>query len=324
MTRITAVAGPPADRRVTAFEEFVAELRAKINDGHHRGRRHRHARPAPHHPAGVRRPVRLLRLRRAQPGLADHAAACSPRSTSRASTPRTRTSEDSTTRSGSAPRASTTARGGSRSSSSCTTSSSRPPSQGPPTSSASSTPRSRSSTSSSAPPTQALTRQFGQVAQRRGRPHPRPVHRHRHVPRPAAPVRPHQARGPGPQVHHASCTPTRSCCSRTTSPPSTSRLPTRRAGRADRRVPAVRGHRPRRHLPARRGTATAMLDGMEVFRRRTASGAKRQKAQPIMVVIGNPPYSVGPGRPERRQPERQVPDPGRSHPATYAARSTAT
>ncbi len=36
----------------------------------------------------------------------------------------------------------------------------------------------------------------------------------------------------------------------------------------------------------------AMLDGMEVLEG-NSERAKRQKAQPIMVVIGNPPYSVG-------------------------------
>ena len=40
------------------------------------------------------------------------------------------------------------------------------------------------------------------IAQRRGRPHHRPLRRHRHLPRAAAPVRPHQARRPGPQVRH--------------------------------------------------------------------------------------------------------------------------
>jgi predicted helicase len=67
----------------------------------------------------------------------------------------------------------------------------------------------------------------------------------------------------------------------------------------------------------------AQLDGMEVLEG-NSERAKRQKAQPIMVVIGNPPYSVGQEsqNDDNQNVKYEILDARIAE--TYAARSTAT
>lgn len=68
---------------------------------------------------------------------------------------------------------------------------------------------------------------------------------------------------------------------------------------------------------------TAMLDGMEVLEG-NSERAKRQKAQPIMVVIGNPPYSVGQESQNDDNQNVKYETLDARITETYAARSTAT
>ncbi len=151
------------------------------------------------------------------------------------------------------------------------------------------------------------------ITVRRRRPRPRPVHRHRHVHRPPDPVRADLTRRPATQVRTASCTPTRSCCSPTTSPRSTSRPPT--AERSDDAGAEPDSYEP---FPGIVLTDTFQMteddDSMDtVFFPRNNERADRQKNLDIRVIVGNPPYSVGPDPPERRQRQPQVPDPRRQH-----------
>ena len=67
----------------------------------------------------------------------------------------------------------------------------------------------------------------------------------------------------------------------------------------------------------------AMLDGMEVLEG-NSERAKRQKAQPIMVVIGNPPYSVGQDSQNDDNQNVKYETLDARIAATYAALSTAT
>jgi predicted helicase len=69
--------------------------------------------------------------------------------------------------------------------------------------------------------------------------------------------------------------------------------------------------------------AAAMLDGMEVLEG-NSERAKRQKAQPIMVVIGNPPYSVGQDSQNDDNQNVKYETLDARIAATYAALSTAT
>ena len=120
---------------------------------HHRVRRHRDARPAPHHPAGLRRPLQGIAV---------------PRSTTQSPRPmermlaaldqhdledENRTLEKFYDSVRMRVEGIDSAEGRQKIITGSTTPSSPPPSRRPSTSSASSTPRSRSSTSSSAPPT---------------------------------------------------------------------------------------------------------------------------------------------------------------------------
>jgi hypothetical protein len=89
-----------------------------------------------------------------------------------------------------------------------------------------------------------------------------------------------------------SCTPTRSCCWPTTSPPSTSKSRstglTRSGARNRGRLRPVRGHRADRHVPALESKGEMEEKMFPENNRRV----KRQKQSPIRVVIGNPPYST--------------------------------
>jgi len=67
----------------------------------------------------------------------------------------------------------------------------------------------------------------------------------------------------------------------------------------------------------------AMLDGMEVLEG-NSERAKRQKAQPIMVVVGNPPYSVGQESQNDDNQNVKYETLDARIAETYAARSTAT
>jgi predicted helicase len=69
--------------------------------------------------------------------------------------------------------------------------------------------------------------------------------------------------------------------------------------------------------------SVAMLDGMEVLEG-NSERAKRQKAQPIMVVMGNPPYSVGQDSQNDDNQNVKYETLDARIAATYAALSTAT
>ena len=92
-TRINACSTTRAPTSRKEFDAFLAGLRGNLNDGISRDRRDRHARPAPHHPAGLRRALRGLRLRRRTTRSPRRWSGCSPPSTSTTSTTRTRTLE---------------------------------------------------------------------------------------------------------------------------------------------------------------------------------------------------------------------------------------
>ena len=183
-----------APRRSTGSS---AELRCEPQPGDQPRRRHRDALPAPHHQAGLRCAVRGLRLRRAQPGLPDDAEDARRARRAERSTRRPRRSSSSTTASASAPAASTTTKAARRIITELYEKffTQRLPEDGRPAR-ASSTRRSRSSTSSSARVEDVLRRALRREPRRRGRPRPRPVHRHRHLHRPPAAVRPDRPRGP--------------------------------------------------------------------------------------------------------------------------------
>ena len=160
---------------------------------------------------------------------------------------------------------------------------------------------------------------------RRRRARPRPLHRHRHLHHPAHPVRVHPPRGPGPQVRRASCTPTRSCCSPTTSPRSTSRPPTARS------APALDGADPGYEpFPGivltdtfqlgETGEGTGTWDVFPINNER----ATRQKGLDIRVILGNPPYSAGQESANDDNANLKYPTLDASIAATYAKRSTAT
>ena len=67
----------------------------------------------------------------------------------------------------------------------------------------------------------------------------------------------------------------------------------------------------------------AKLDGMEVLEG-NSERAKRQSAQPIMIVIGNPPYSVGQESQNDDNQNVKYEAMDARIAETYAARSTAT
>ncbi len=62
---------------------------------------------------------------------------------------------------------------------------------------------------------EVLQTEFGKTSGRSGRPHPRPLHRHRQLHRQPAPPHPQEATCRASTA--SSCSPTRSCCCRTTS-----------------------------------------------------------------------------------------------------------
>ncbi len=127
---------------------------------------------------------------------------------------------------------------------------------------------------------------------RRGRPRPRRFHRHRHVHHPSAAVGPHRAARPGPQVRHRAA--------RQRDP--AARLLHRRGQHRD--------HLPRPGARLLDDTATyepfpglvltdtfqsyedGDRDDLDIFPENNERIA-RQRALPITVIVGNPPYSVG-------------------------------
>ena len=208
------------------FDDFLDGLRGNLNDGISRDRRDRHAGPAPDHPAGLRRALRGLRSSSTTTRSPRRWSGCSPPSTSTTSTTRTAPSRSSTTRSGCASQGIDTAEGRQRIITELYD-----------TFFATAFKKTVDKLGIVYTPVEIvdfilqLRRRRAAPGvrpgpHRRGRAHPRRLHRHRHLHGPAAPVGPDQARGPRPQVRRTSCTPTRSCCSPTTSPRSTSRPPT--------------------------------------------------------------------------------------------------
>ena len=199
-----------------------------------------------------------------------------------------------------ASRASTTPRAASGSSSSSTTSSSRPRSRRPSTSSASSTPRSRSSTSSSAPPTTCCASEFGQGLTDEG------VHildgftgTGTFIVRllQSGLIKPDDlARKYANELHaneilllayyiaavNIETTYHDSIAAASATTPPTSRSPASSSP-----------------TPSSLRRTTTAID-LDVFPENNER-LDRQKALDIPVIVGNPPYSVGPGQRQRRQ-----------------------
>ena len=161
ITRINASSTAASPKAAAAFDGFLQGLRGNLNDSITRDDAIEHARPAPDHPAGVRRALRgattsppTTRSRRSW-------RRCSTRSTStglEAETARLESFYDSVRR-----RAAEVdhAEGKQKIIAELYEKFFKPASRSRPTRSASSTRRSRSSTSSSAPPTTCCATQFG-------------------------------------------------------------------------------------------------------------------------------------------------------------------
>ena len=153
---------------------------------------------------------------------------------------------------------------------------------------------------------------------RRGRPHPRRLHRHRHLHRPAARSPASSSPTTSPASTPTSCTPTRSCCSPTTSPPSTSRPPTptspaatRRAG-ATSRSPASSSPTP--SSPTRTTTATTSTSSPRTTSASSASGSSRSPSSSATRPTRSgrtPPTTT---TPTQKYPTHRRRDPGRPTP----------
>ncbi|MEJ7743198.1 MAG: hypothetical protein WKF73_11955 [Nocardioidaceae bacterium] len=327
ITRINGAARrPDARHRRSEFDGFLDGLRGNLNDVDQPRRRHRDARPAPHHPArsstrSSRATTSPSTTRSPRPW-----SGCSPPSTSRASTAETETLDKFyDLRPAAGPRASTTPRASRRSSPSSTTSSSPPRSRRPPSqlgivytpveivdfilrsadAGAARRVRPRRSPTTACTSSTAFTGtgtfivrllQSGLIsAARPARKYANELHANEIT---AARLlhRRRQHRGHLPRPRHGG--------DRTTSrsPGSSSPTPSRCYEDGDR-------HRPRLIFP------------------QNNERVDTAKALPTSrVIVGNPPYSVGQDQRERRQRQHEVPDTRRADPSrpTRSARRRRT
>ena len=318
ITRIRALLDDPTSEGSTGLRRLPRRAARQPQRRHRPRRRHRDARPAPHHPAGVRRAVRGLRLRRAQPRLAGDAADARRARRRRRSDKETETLEnfyDSVRM-----RASgiDTAEGRQRIitelyekffQNAFPKMADRLGIVYTPIEIVDFILHSRRATCCASTSDSSL----GAT----GRPRPRPVHRHRHLHRPPAAVRPDRRRRPGAQVHR------RAARQRDRAARLLHRRDQHRSGLpppARRRVRAVPGHRAHRHLPDGRDgdeiDALMFPENNERVDRQKAAGHPRDRRQPALLRRA--------GQPNDNNQNLKYPTLDERIDDTYAERSTAT
>ena len=171
---------------------------------------------------------------------------------------------------------------------------------------------------------EVLRAEFGQGPHRRGRARPRRLHRHRHVHHPTADVRADRAARPGPQVRQRAARQ-RDAAARLLHRRGQHRDHLRRAGqrRAARRPGAYEPFPGLVLTDTFQSYEDGDRDDLDIFPENNERIA-RQRALPITVIVGNPPYSVGQDSANDDNANQSYPTIDAAIRETYAARSTAT